>query len=469
MLLDDVIYVCLLLLCIGFGKFYRSIECPRQRQWLGTAFGFGLVACVSGTHIAHPLVCTLVNGLIITRLSPKVCHLYSFFFSFFYLLVVFRLSEWIGLPRPPGHANLIQMMLTLKLAGLAFEVNSAAHPPEDDLQGASSAALAKIGFMDVFHYAFSYVGVLTGPYYRYRTYWDSLHRPFAAKADHWAHTQNKLIQISCFTVIFLLSNYFFPAKYALTDEFAERSLLYRIWYIYPTFVTFRMRMYIGMMMSECVCQMAGLGAYPVSCEPASGLGPKDYRKTVALSNEPNSIKPEDLDFETVHNMNVWAVEKCFLVREAMKRWNTCVQYWMAVCVYKRFPHRGLRTMATLTLSALWHGYAPGYYLCICQITLYLPMEDIWVKFYKASPEGSPTKTALHCLLWFSRMSCMSYLGLSFQLLELNETLTFYRRVYFLGHLAVLALYVIGRLVRPYVSLADSHQQKKIVADVKKHS
>lgn len=43
-----------------------------------------------------------------------------------------------------------------------------------------------------------------------------------------------------------------------------------------------MRMYIGMMMSECVCQMAGLGAYPQKCEPVSGLGPKDYKTTIAL-------------------------------------------------------------------------------------------------------------------------------------------------------------------------------------------
>ena len=85
-----------------------------------------------------------------------------FFFSFFYLLFIFRLSDWLGMPSPPGHANLVQMMLTLKLAGLAFELNSAATSPADDPQGASSAALARISFLDVFHYAFSYIGVLTG-------------------------------------------------------------------------------------------------------------------------------------------------------------------------------------------------------------------------------------------------------------------------------------------------------------------
>lgn len=93
--------------------------------------------------------------------------MYSVFFSFFYLLFIFRLSEWFGMPRPPGHANLIQMILTLKLAGLAFEVNSASNSPEDDLQGTNSTALTKVGFADVFHYAFSYVGILTGKWYFY--------------------------------------------------------------------------------------------------------------------------------------------------------------------------------------------------------------------------------------------------------------------------------------------------------------
>lgn len=463
MLLDDLIYVGLLLLCISFGKVYREIESPRTRQWVGTTLGLFLVFLVSNTHVLHPLICTLVNALVITRLSSKICHLVSFFFSFFYLLFIFRLSEWFGLPTPPGHANLVQMMLTLKLAGLAFEVNAAATAPQDDPQGASSAALARLGLFDVFHYAFSYIGVLTGPYYRYRTYWDSLHRPFAAKADHWGHTRKKLIQISGFTVCFLLSNFFFPAKYVLTDDFEDRSFLYRFWYIYPTFVTFRMRMYIGMMMSECVCQMAGLGAYPTKCEPVSGLGPKDYKTTIALSNDARSIKSHDLDFETVHNMNVWEVEKCILVRDAMKKWNTCVQYWMAVCVYKRFPHRGLRTAATLTLSALWHGYAPGYYLCICQITFFLPMEDIYARVYKKYSSGHPVKLALHCLLWFTRITCMSYLGLSFQLLELGETLTFYRSIFFAGHALVLALYVIGQLVwpsAPAISIVGDADKKR---------
>lgn len=54
------------------------------------------------------------------------------------------------------------MILTLKLSGLAFEINSAATASTDDTQGTNSDALKRIGFMDVIHYSFGYMGILTG-------------------------------------------------------------------------------------------------------------------------------------------------------------------------------------------------------------------------------------------------------------------------------------------------------------------
>lgn len=132
------------------------------------------------------------------------------------------------------------MILTLKLPGLAFEINLAATTSNDDVQGANSNALKKIGFMDVIHYSFSYMGVLTGnlsknlegryilnilyffyifdiylmfigPYYRYRTYWDCLHRPFANYVDPWPLTYYKLKQITVFVVLFIAVNHLFPS------------------------------------------------------------------------------------------------------------------------------------------------------------------------------------------------------------------------------------------------------------------
>lgn len=43
------------------------------------------------------------------------CHILSFIFNFGYL-IFFRMTTYFGIPYPPAHTNLIQMMLTLKVS-----------------------------------------------------------------------------------------------------------------------------------------------------------------------------------------------------------------------------------------------------------------------------------------------------------------------------------------------------------------
>ncbi|XP_066601375.1 lysophospholipid acyltransferase 7 isoform X2 [Prorops nasuta] len=393
----------------------------------------------------------------IKSLIIRICHLVSFYFSCFHLLVICRLG-WFGIPIPPGHTNLIMMILTLKVPGMAFEVNSARQATEDDPQGLKNESLQNIGVLDVFHYAFSYMGVLTGPYYRYRTYWDSIHRNFAKHVDPWPAVSRKLIAVAVYIVLFIVFSKSFPAEYVLTEEFAERSLLYRIWYIYPAFVTFRTRLYTGMALAECACQMAGLGAYPTSCDPTPGGGPRNYRLAENLHDNDEKLKLEEIDFETVHNMKVWELEKSYSTRVAMKVWNCCAQYSIAMMVYKRFPIKSLRTLATFLFSSVWHGYAAGYYFGITSVAFYLPFEDIYIKIYKQLPEDGLAKKSMTVFMWFMRTSCMAYLSFAFQLLEFYKTVHYYYSVYFAGHILVAILYGIGKFASPHI-LVDKKRKE----------
>jgi len=54
--------------------------------------------------------------------------------------------------------------------------------------------------------------------------------------------------------------------------------MYRVWYMHPVFISFKMRLYCGFVLSECVCIMAGLGLYPVDSKPRPGKGPTCYRE-----------------------------------------------------------------------------------------------------------------------------------------------------------------------------------------------
>ncbi|CAK9817028.1 Lysophospholipid acyltransferase 7 [Anthophora quadrimaculata] len=456
----DIVYVALLSVCVFIGFNYRKIDDPYVKKWSGTILGLVLSLIVSGTQILHLLISTAINAIIITKLSPKKCHVVSIVFSFFYLLIIFRLADYLGLQEASTHTNLILMILTLKLSGLAFELNSASSAPPDDPEGVNSDALKDVGFMEVFHYAFSYMGVMTGPYYRYRTYWDHLHRPFAKYTEPWPQTLHKLKQIACFIVLFLIMSNLYPTKYVLTEEFAERSFLYRHLYMYPTFATFRLRMYIGMVFAECACHMAGLGTYPTESKPIKGLGPRDYKTIETLSKTPEKLKELEYDTDTVLNMDIWRLETCQSVRTAMKVWNGCVQYWMGVYVYKRFPLKSLRTMVTFILSAVWHGWEPGYLICMCQIPCFMLTDDLVMKYYNQSPKDSIAQKLWYMFGWYEKTTCMAYLGVSFLLLDFYDIMHYYKSVYFSGQIISLLMYVFVLCCKPYFLARTTESKDK---------
>lgn len=71
----------------------------------------------------------------------------------------------------------------------------------------------------------------------------------------------------------------------------------------------------------------------------------------------------------------------------MKHWNMCIQYWLAVNIYKRFPNKNYRTFATLFVSAVWHGVYIGHYFTICGAPFYLPIEDLYTKLFLKDKES----------------------------------------------------------------------------------
>lgn len=86
-------------------------------------------------------------------------------------LLFFRTLGWFGLPSPPGHTNMMQMILTLKVIGFAFERNSVltkvreADKSDDKTKlklTSAEAAIRDVGVVDMFHYCFNYIGLLTG-------------------------------------------------------------------------------------------------------------------------------------------------------------------------------------------------------------------------------------------------------------------------------------------------------------------
>jgi lysophospholipid acyltransferase 7 len=204
--------------------------------------------------------------------------------------------------------------------------------------------------------------------------------------------------------------------------------------------------------------MAGLGAYPEFTEPNSGHGPtKEFSKLKEIASNPVLAKKEEYNFETIHNVDPYGCEFVPTFRSGMKCWNMCVQYWLAVNVYKRLPRSPFRALITMTVSSVWHGVYVGYYLCLMSAPMYLPVEDVYVKIRKGTT-GLEAK-AWDFFLWFFKMQAFAYMAIVFLLLRIDLTFKYWSSVYFAGHIVAVILFVMGKFILKSGRMNNKHISK----------
>lgn len=76
-------------------------------------------------------------------------------------------------------------------------------------------AVLKIHILDILHYSFNYIGILTGPYFTYRTFRDYFELPFSQHADCLKATIDKLKWVPIYVGLFLLTSYIWPLSVSI--------------------------------------------------------------------------------------------------------------------------------------------------------------------------------------------------------------------------------------------------------------
>lgn len=460
---DDIVYLICLITCIYFGNTYRKIKDSEQQKIVGTSLGVLILFIVSGFHIFHCYVSFGLCAVAITQCPTKKVHVIAFAIMFGYL-IFFRTVHYFNLPTVPGHTNMIQMILTLKMVGIAFEKNQSylkIKKREETQSGDIEITdydheIQSINVVELFHYAFNYVGVLTGPYYRYRTFRDYFETPFKEFAKPLESTIEKLKACALYAGLYLLVSFIWPIDYAMSSDFYDnRSWIYRLFYVWPSFIIFRMRIYTGLTLSEAVCTNAGFGAYPNDSDVANGEGPKSQYLQFKRNPEKHNY-----NFKTIENIDVYKTETCWTFREAMKSWNICVQYWLAINIYKRFPSKKFRTAVTLLVSSFWHGFQPGHYFCIMGAPFYVPVEDMLNKAIRKDATGTKRKI-IDVIFWINKFFAFSYLGMAFLLLTMDKIWVYYSSIYHYGYVWYLVLLVTATILLKLKRKDSKTEQLKV--------
>ena len=280
----------------------------------------------------------------------------SFVWCFGYLLF-FRMTYLFGLPKPLPYANAVQLVLTLKAVGLSFEIHdsymrkiklfkleNAQKSDSDDLNAKKEAEIIDLelkyisitkqpSILEMISYQYCYIGILTGPYFKFKTYQDWLNSKYS---QNFKNSMLFLLKRNKYT-IFILIGFLIISRYVsfsdpLKLSFYDSSIWYRLLYMPLIFTLFRFRFYIAWIFSECSCITSDFGAYPLLSKPKPGAGP-----TNLIELDKNNY--DELSFETVHNIDEYNCETEVTVKRVMHYWNMTVQWWMANYVYKRIAFK----------------------------------------------------------------------------------------------------------------------------------
>lgn len=440
----------MLFISLPLGYLVKKTSGAREKTYLCSGVGVAMVVILCGLHTFHTVATISSTILIIKGVGWKHCHTVSFIFNFSYI-TFFRAGSYFGLKPPTAFSNVVMLLLTLKLVGIAFEVHDSHKlkknrekgiPDPTDRQGQKKymPVIEDPSVLDIVHYSYCFVGLLTGPYFKFKTYKDMINNSKSAKVPTIQPLIEKMKVLPLLAILFLGLSFYLRLDDMKEDAFYQEPLWYRLGYMVPAFMVFRMRMYSAWILSECVCITAALGAYPKALNSRSGQGP------VIDPQQVKEIDPSECeyDFETIHNIDPYKCDFTPTFRDAMRGWNMSVQWWLKNHVFIRFPIKPLSTLVTMLVSAYWHGIYGGYYLSLLTVPIILIAEDVMIKNFRTEQNS----VTFDWINWLFRMRGFEYLSIAFLVLSGSALLRYWASIYFIGHVITIGFIVLGMMYKP---------------------
>jgi len=224
---------------------------------------------------------------------------------------------------------------------------------DDDNPPTFPVEAMNVSLLEFFGYSYCFLGLFSGPFFRYKTFHHFLSQPNLSKLPTAKKALQELTYVPFYIFVFLVLQKYFPVEYIATDQYLNHpgGVLYRVLYGYPCIMWFRWRFYIAWQLAVCSFTMTGFGAFPNDCDCKSGLGPskmsQKYKKNVlTVDSQTGEFIEDDIDFTTVKQLRVWQIETITRTAGALPHWNMTVQFWMYYYVSRKFPVRKFRFVLT---------------------------------------------------------------------------------------------------------------------------
>ncbi|CAI4232167.1 unnamed protein product [Auanema sp. JU1783] len=420
--------------------------------------GLVLALIVIGPKILYSLILAIFTIGCIKTLHYKYLPITVFVGSFIYLLVLRMIHLIIDVDELASHANVIQLIMTLRAVGIAYEVadskKAASAKKSDENVKPSRTLLVEPTSLEIFSYLYHFCGLFTGPYYTYAMFLDSQTLLLHNDVSPVNEIKTRFMRLLWSVPVFVTLNIVFPINALRDDSIYNLPFTYLLIYAAALFTTFRCRVYSAWAISESICVTLGIGIYPSCTEPATVVGPKKFNDVEELLKN----KTIEFDSNAINNLDIYNVEFSEGYRDGVRSWNKSVQTWLAIYVYSRAP-KAYRTELTMFVSALWHGTYAGYFMSFLVVPMCFAAEDIIFSLISVDEAGRRSQL-FRWFYWVTfRSRGFDMLAAGFLLKNFADVHRFWFSLYYWLVLVALPIYIINAmLVKLGIRKRKSKQQ-----------
>ncbi|KAL5286581.1 MBOAT1 family protein [Megaselia abdita] len=335
------------------------------------------------------------------------------------------------------------MIITQKVTSLAFSLHDGFVKEQDKLTKAQKHhAIYKMPSpLEFFAYLLHFQCILAGPLVFYKDYIDYIEGSNFLKSPQTTIDKSEIKEvivepspiktvvrktISCLLCAFIYMK--FGTDYPITrisdDEFINHTgFMYKIWFAIMATTLIRFKYYFAWLLADAICNNSGLG----------------------FSGYDKDGNPK---WDLITNIYVLSFEFSTNIRDAINSWNCGTNRWLRMIVYERVPKK-YGTILTFTLSAVWHGFYPGYYLTFATGAVFVTSARIARRLFRYRFQSTQyTRMFYDILTCLITRVAMGYATFPFVFLHFTGSIRLYLKLFLCLHIiGFFTIFVLPKFIR----------------------
>ncbi|KAH8269611.1 hypothetical protein KR018_010510 [Drosophila ironensis] len=445
---DLVNFLICQILALFLASFFRSVLHPSKVSSklrhtfalsIGLAFGYFCFG-PQAIHIAGlPAICYIV----IRTQDPRTVQRAVLLVAMSYLLFVHLMRQLYDYGSYALDITGPLMIITQKVTSLAFSIHDGFVRQDEELTKAQKYhAIRKMpSALEYFSYVWHFQSILAGPLVFYKDYiefvegynllpaqtngnMDKSKSEVVLEPSPTKAVQRKVIGSLICAFIFMKFVKIYPVKDMKEEDFLENtSMAYKYWYAMMATTCIRFKYYHAWLLADAICNN-------------SGLGFTGYDK----DGQPK--------WDLISNINVLSFEFSTNMRDAIQNWNCGTNRWLRTLVYERVPKQ-YGTLLTFALSAVWHGFYPGYYLTFATGAVVVTAARIGRRLFRHRFQSTQASRMFYDILTclITRVT-LGYATFPFVLLEFMGSIKLYLRFYLCLHIiSLVTIFILPKYIR----------------------